>query len=134
MANTRFVVVAVLVLSGISIFGQTNSSIQSVETAIRQQQVALAAAMNRRDAAAVAEFFAPDGDEVFFDHQRVVGANAIRQNQQKAFATWVAHPAIHACSYEYPRAHPGDCNRRDAGHVFRGRDEVQPRDGGDGSS
>lgn len=88
MANRFFVVVAVLVLSGTSISGQTNSSIQSVEAAIRQQQAALNAAINKRDAAAIAEFFAADGDEVYFDNQRIVGRNAIRENQQKAFATW----------------------------------------------
>ena len=88
MANRFFVVVAVLVPSGISIYGQMNSSIQSVDAAVRQQQAALGAAINKRDAAAVAEFFASDGDEVYFDDQRIVGRNAIRENQQKAFATW----------------------------------------------
>ena len=63
---------------------------QGPEAAIREQHVALAAAINKRDAAAVAAFFAPDGDEVFFDHPRIVGPNAIRQNQQKEFATWPA--------------------------------------------
>ena len=60
------------------------------EAAIREQHVALAAAINNRDAAAVAAFFTPDGDEVFFDHPRNVGPNAIRENLQKEFATWPA--------------------------------------------
>jgi uncharacterized protein (TIGR02246 family) len=60
------------------------------EAAIRKQYAALAAAINKRDAGAVSAFFAPDGDEVFFDNPRIVGPDAIRQNEAKAFATWPA--------------------------------------------
>lgn len=90
MATRIFVVVAVLGVTGILLFGQAKPSIKEAEAAIRQQHVALAAAVNKRDAAAVSKFFTADGDEIFFDGPRIVGANAIRENGQKAFATWPA--------------------------------------------
>ena len=87
MTRKFCIVVAVLGVSGISIFGQAKPATKDAEAAIRQQHVALAAAVNKRDAGAVSKFFTQDGDEVFFDGPRIVGANAIREYQQKAFVT-----------------------------------------------
>lgn len=58
------------------------------ESAIREQHVAIAAAINNRDAAALARFYTDDADEVFFDRPRTVGPDAIREASVEAFATW----------------------------------------------
>src|SRR5439155_27080813 len=47
-------------------------------------------ALNKRDPAAVAALFVPDGDLVFFDSPRVSGRDALIQNTKDAVATWPA--------------------------------------------
>jgi uncharacterized protein (TIGR02246 family) len=84
----RIVVIA-LALGCLPATSSTQPS-QGPEAAIRERHVALAAAINKRDAGAVSAFFAPDGDEVFFDRSRLVGPEAIRQKQERQFATWPA--------------------------------------------
>jgi uncharacterized protein (TIGR02246 family) len=58
------------------------------EGAFREHAAAYAAAINKRDATAVAALFTPDGDQVFLDGPRIVGRDAIRDATQTALATW----------------------------------------------
>jgi uncharacterized protein (TIGR02246 family) len=58
------------------------------ESAFREHAAAYAAAINKRDAAAVAALFTPDGDQIFVDGPRVVGRDAIRDATQTAIAAW----------------------------------------------
>jgi hypothetical protein len=44
---------------------------QAPETAIRERAAAYAAAINKRDATAIAALFTPDGDEIFVDSPRI---------------------------------------------------------------
>ena len=67
-----------------------SSSQSTPETAIREQQAALAAAIDKRDAAAVAALFTMDGDEIFFDQPQLVGPDAIRKSAEERFSTWPA--------------------------------------------
>ncbi len=60
----------------------------SQEAAIRAQYAAVGAAINKRDAGAVASFFTVDGDEIFFDQARHTGRDVIRANAQQAYAGW----------------------------------------------
>ena len=61
---------------------------QAPEAAIREHQAALAAAINRRDAAALALLFTADGDEINVDGPRTGGRDAIRAATQRELATW----------------------------------------------
>lgn len=61
---------------------------QAPEAAIREHQAALAAAINRRDAAALALLFTADGDEINVDGPRTDGRDAIRAATQRELATW----------------------------------------------
>jgi uncharacterized protein (TIGR02246 family) len=58
------------------------------EGAFREHAAAYAAAINKRDATAVAALFTPDGDQVFMDGPRIVGRDAIRDSTQTALAAW----------------------------------------------
>lgn len=60
------------------------------ERAFREHAAAYAAAINKRDATAVAALFTPDGDQIFVDHPRIAGRDAIRDAAQTMLATWPA--------------------------------------------
>jgi uncharacterized protein (TIGR02246 family) len=60
------------------------------EAPFREHAAAYAAALNKRDATAVASLFAPDGDQVIVDGPRLVGRDAIRDATQRELATWPA--------------------------------------------
>lgn len=58
------------------------------EAPFREHAAAYAAAINKRDAAAVAALFTPDGDQIFMDGSRIVGREALRDAAQAALAAW----------------------------------------------
>lgn len=61
---------------------------QAAEPAIRAHIAAHAAAINQRDAAALAALFTPDADEVNVDGPRSIGRDAIRAGAQRDLAAW----------------------------------------------
>lgn len=60
------------------------------DAAIRSQTAAYAAAINKRDAAAVAALFSPDGDLTVMDGPRSAGRAAISEATKKELAAWPA--------------------------------------------
>ena len=58
------------------------------EAAIRAHAVAIENALNKRDAAALAVLFTPDGDEINGDGPRIVGREAMRQADGVELAKW----------------------------------------------
>jgi len=82
-----------IVAAGAILFAASVSSAQTRpadEAAIHVQIAAYETALNKRDPAAVAALFAPDGDLVFFDSPRVSGRDGLIQNTKDALATWPA--------------------------------------------
>ena len=82
-----------IVAAGAILFAASASSAQTRsadEAAIHAQTAAYESALNKRDPAAVAALFVPDGDLVFFDSPRVSGRDALIQNTKDAVATWPA--------------------------------------------
>jgi uncharacterized protein (TIGR02246 family) len=61
---------------------------QTTEAAIREHIAAHAAAINQRDAAALATLFTPDADEVIADGPRSIGRDAIRAAAQRDLPAW----------------------------------------------
>jgi uncharacterized protein (TIGR02246 family) len=55
---------------------------------MREHTAAHAAAINQRDAAALAALFTPDADQIVADGPRVTGRDAIRAAVQRDLATW----------------------------------------------
>lgn len=60
------------------------------DAAIRAQTAAYAAAINKRDAAAVGALFTADGDVTVLDGPRTMGRGAITESTKKDLATWPA--------------------------------------------
>ena len=82
-----------IVAAGAILFAASASSAQTRsadEAAIHAQTAAYESSLNKRDPAAVAALFVPDGDLVFFDSPRVSGRDALIQNTKDAVATWPA--------------------------------------------
>ena len=60
----------------------------AVPAAFREQAAAYAAAINNRDAEAIASLYASNGDQVIVDGPRLTGRAAIREVTQKDLAVW----------------------------------------------
>lgn len=60
------------------------------DAAIRAHAVAIESAINKRDVAALAALFTPDGDEINVDGPRNAGRETMRRVWAADFATWPA--------------------------------------------
>jgi uncharacterized protein (TIGR02246 family) len=61
---------------------------QAAESGIREHITAYAAAINQRDAAALAMLYTPDADEVIADGPRSIGRDAIRAAAKRDLPAW----------------------------------------------